>query len=512
MTIITVEVNKPGPYHSLHKTERIPTVLSISKSEPGVLTGIESDIKILSAHRCDASVCITELRVAGVSYPSPKKYIAEQLKSKYDAIKIDLPGEPLESIILESIKKRLLPCEQIILNGDDITKTSFNSFHEILVQNSLLYVSTLEKIKEVFQICHLIKDEEALVELVSVINNSIKSNNLLITDCHIGETHINLFYSSDSGEFAMFKCAEKMEGMTSCLITSIAANLAHKYSLKEAIYGALEYVQCSIQLGESRLKPKFLYETKPPLEEMMNDEFFAAHDILAISRNNIKVDSRCNFFQFLVEHPAVKLHWERYINHDFVRKVADNTLPIKQFKFYIEQDFMYLSDFARIHCIAGAKAPEWDDLMAEIDIVNIIKNGVSIHTGRLEKMGGVGKQYLDNLERGPALKEYARYLSDVAKKGNWKELAVATMPCLMGYGTAVLPYMDDIKAPEGSMYYEWMHIYGSKDLDVGMSEGRAILQRIGDSSTPEECEKLARIYGEVCELEAKFWDAATNFE
>ena len=48
------------------------------------------------------------------------------------------------------------------------------------------------------------------------------------------------------------------------------------------------------------------------------------------------------FVEYLLDRPDVKDIWRQYTEHDFVNKMADGTLPIEQFKYYLIQDYLYL--------------------------------------------------------------------------------------------------------------------------------------------------------------------------
>ena len=38
--------------------------------------------------------------------------------------------------------------------------------------------------------------------------------------------------------------------------------------------------------------------------------------------------------------------WEGYLKHPFVRGIADGSLEIQKFRFYLLQDYVYLFDYA----------------------------------------------------------------------------------------------------------------------------------------------------------------------
>lgn len=78
---------------------------------------------------------------------------------------------------------------------------------------------------------------------------------------------------------------------------------------------------------------------------MVQNEGFTAHEIVPITKPLKPGPTIENFYEYLIKHPLVKPYWDTYVNHDFVRQIADGTLPLKKFQFFIEQDYSYLVDY-----------------------------------------------------------------------------------------------------------------------------------------------------------------------
>lgn len=46
--------------------------------------------------------------------------------------------------------------------------------------------------------------------------------------------------------------------------------------------------------------------------------------------------------EYLLDRPDVKDAWKGHVEHGFVARLADGTLPIDMFKYYLIQDYLYL--------------------------------------------------------------------------------------------------------------------------------------------------------------------------
>lgn len=47
--------------------------------------------------------------------------------------------------------------------------------------------------------------------------------------------------------------------------------------------------------------------------------------------------------------------WSEFIDHPFVRGIANGTLPLESFIFYLKQDYLYLQHYARSAALAAYK-------------------------------------------------------------------------------------------------------------------------------------------------------------
>ena len=64
--------------------------------------------------------------------------------------------------------------------------------------------------------------------------------------------------------------------------------------------------------------------------------------------------------------------WQAQRKHPFLRGIADGTLPLERFSFYVRQDYLFLIEYARLLALGAARAPDlatmtrFSELTAEI--------------------------------------------------------------------------------------------------------------------------------------------------
>lgn len=57
---------------------------------------------------------------------------------------------------------------------------------------------------------------------------------------------------------------------------------------------------------------------------------------------SILIDRSDHFIEYLLERKDVVEPWRQHTEHDFLKQVADGTLPVDKFKVYLIQDYLYL--------------------------------------------------------------------------------------------------------------------------------------------------------------------------
>lgn len=510
MTSFDVKLNTPGPYFSLNKGLDIPEVSTISALETGSESSIENDVSIFAVHKCIPKMHLTRVVGTGDLTSLPGASFKEGLGTISRFIKLGNVNIEELKVVEDSIED---PEKTFaVLCGDDMEKNAIRYFSDSkkLSTSGKTLVITLEKCLDYFpELSSTSSNNDHYLSLAKALSNQAGSGSVLILNTVPG-SNCHTYYSSKADDHLHIQGKSPISMVASAVSSAIIANIAHGFGNKEAIYGALEFVQNSIILaGIDNGHPNYMYAVSVPLEHMMNDECFEAHEIRSLDAPSLAKPEFNSFYEYLIQHPLVKPSWESYINHDFVRQIADGVLDIDKFRFFIEQDYSYLVDYGRVHCIAGSKAPELESMEEELVIVGRIREEMGQHEQRLKEVFGVqDDSYFKNIERGTALKNYSRYFNDIANRGSWEELVAALTPCMMGYGAAAMKFKNNVKAEKGGMYEQWIDIYSCNNYENGMKLGEKILNHIAKKSSADDLERLAKIYGEVCALETQFWDAA----
>lgn len=201
--------------------------------------------------------------------------------------------------------------------------------------------------------------------------------------------------------------------------------------------------------------------------------------------------------------------WKPYIDHEFVRRLGDGTLPKSAFLHYLRQDYVYLHHYARAFALGVVKAGNLEEtrLCAEI-MHGLTVTELPLHVGICAREG-ISEDDLYNTREEPENLAYTRYVLDCGQAGDFLDLLTALVPCAHGYGEIGVNLA--ATAHTGTPYQEWIDTYAGADYQemchtVGRLFDQAAMNRLGpDFENSPRWPKLCQIFATASRLEADFW-------
>lgn len=203
--------------------------------------------------------------------------------------------------------------------------------------------------------------------------------------------------------------------------------------------------------------------------------------------------------------------WQHYVNHPFLRQLADGTLPEPAFRRYLTQDYLFLIHFARSYALLVSKLRTLPEMRAAAASMNAILDELPLHVGYCNGWG------LDEpaMAAEPEALEtinYTRYVLDIGHSGDALDLLAALMPCVAGYaeiGLGLLhnPATNLIDNP----YASWIRNYGDEGYLNGVNAAIALLETLWQQRGGEaRFAELGVIFTTATRLEANFWQMGLN--
>lgn len=194
--------------------------------------------------------------------------------------------------------------------------------------------------------------------------------------------------------------------------------------------------------------------------------------------------------------------YRKIIGLPFVRTLADGSLPEEKFIFYLQQDSLYVSNYARVLAHAALRLPEEDMRMEFLRFATV---GVEFEQF-------LHKHYL----RGNCLSD--KDISPVCLFYNsWHRShacdpveveAAGLLPCFTIYGKVGKHILDTAKP--GNPYMKWIVTYNDPDFQAQTESACRICDRLYLMASDSVKDAMIEAFITGCRMEWLFWDSAWN--
>ena len=199
--------------------------------------------------------------------------------------------------------------------------------------------------------------------------------------------------------------------------------------------------------------------------------------------------------------------WRAYTRHEFVRRLADGTLPQAAFRHYLIQDYLFLLHFSRAWGLAIYKSDTLAEMRrAQSLVAATLDTEIGLH---VEYCRGWGIDVAAMAETREALETvaYTRFVLDRGLAGDRLDLEVALAPCIVGYAEIAAERMADPATKlAGNPYKSWLDMYAGAEYQALAGEAKAALdEQFGRRGGEGRFPALAASFAAATRLEADFW-------
>lgn len=188
--------------------------------------------------------------------------------------------------------------------------------------------------------------------------------------------------------------------------------------------------------------------------------------------------------------------------HPFNQELAQGTLDMDAFAYYIEQDSLYLQDFARCHAILASKMPT--------ELVRpFIRYAEYTFITEQELVHEVFKKTFGFKETGkisPATFNYTNYLLRTCALEPVEVGVASILPCFWVYrevGRSIIEYAH----PENP-FFTWIQTYASPEFSESVDEAIAIFDAFADKTSEDIRQRMVQAFRYSTLLEWHFWNDA----
>ncbi|HLG51589.1 MAG TPA: thiaminase II [Chloroflexota bacterium] len=200
--------------------------------------------------------------------------------------------------------------------------------------------------------------------------------------------------------------------------------------------------------------------------------------------------------------------WRRILEHPYLRELKAGTLPEETFRFYVQQDWLYLQEFTRAAAIIAGRCPDPAVMKFLLGWVQpLVDMEYHFHKKHAAQLG----LDFDNITwtMNEANWAYTRHMLAAAHAGSTAEALAALLPCPCVYTYVGQKLSDGPRSPN-PMYAEWIDFYrpgpeGYRPRVAALEELYDRLAASADAATLARCEQNYIISSRY---EWWFWDTA----
>lgn len=194
--------------------------------------------------------------------------------------------------------------------------------------------------------------------------------------------------------------------------------------------------------------------------------------------------------------------------HPFNQELAQGTLPMEKFIFYLSQDALYLADFSRALALTAARLPCNTHMQQFIQFaLDAIKAERDLHSGYINQYHATRDIEINlTVEQSPTCFMYTNYLLKMASLASVEEAVSSLLPCFFVYNEVGKKMVVNLctKNP----YHDWIKLYSGESFELSVHSAIKIINELAHDLSELAKEKMIWAFVRATELEWFFWESA----
>lgn len=199
--------------------------------------------------------------------------------------------------------------------------------------------------------------------------------------------------------------------------------------------------------------------------------------------------------------------WEAQRDHPFVRGIGDGTLNHDRFKFWIRQDYLFLTDYARLLALAVVRAPNLTVMRRFADLAqSTLSVEMELHRSYAAEFGIAAKE-LEAEEKAPTTRAYTDFLLRVASTDEFPQLIAALLPCIWGF-CEIGQRLAQESRPSDERYAKWVDMYSSAEFAELAAWCRDLVDQVAAELQEGALRRMEEAFLTSSRYEYLFWEMA----
>lgn len=517
---------------------RIPRVLAIAGSDPSGGAGIQADLKSIAANGGYGMAAITALTaqntqgVRAVHVP-PAAFLTAQLDAisddiGIDAVKIGMLGDAavIDAVRswLEKVRPAVVVLDPVMVatSGDRLLQESAEAALKSLLPLADLITPNLAELAILLKEPVAADWAEALAQGKRLA--ALTGTTVLVKGGHLQGGEPGDSDAAAAGNDAADGCPDALVntggvlGQETVVVPGERIATRNSHGTGCSLSSAMATVQARVGDWEAALR-----EVKPWLLGALreasvldvgtgNGPVHHFHHLQQLQDGQQLRDGQCRpaghvpaageFAAALRAGAAGDL--EAIYALDFVRGLADGSLPEHEFAYYLAQDAIYLNGYSRVLARAAAIAPtEAEQLFWARSAQTCLEVESELHRSWLSTRP-------TDSTLGPVTKSYVDHLLAASVSGSYGVLVAAALPCFWLYaevGSTLHREFLAGGAPGEHPYADWLKTYADEDFAAATRQAIAYTDTAARRASESERVAMALAFRQSSRYEVDFFDA-----
>ncbi len=198
--------------------------------------------------------------------------------------------------------------------------------------------------------------------------------------------------------------------------------------------------------------------------------------------------------------------WKRELEHPFVQGIADGSLPEDRFRFYLQQDYVFLVAYSRVLAVAAALSDDVETMTRFSELLHAtLTTEMEIHRKTCASYG-VGADKLAQTKPALDCAAYTGHLLEAAGGGSLAILCAALLPCAVGYSRIGRELAGRSERPSVTAYRDWIEAYGSDGFQEYADWLAGLTDRLAGEVDAETRDRMLATFDQSVRHEITFWE------
>ena len=198
--------------------------------------------------------------------------------------------------------------------------------------------------------------------------------------------------------------------------------------------------------------------------------------------------------------------WEALREHPFVVEMAAGTLPLQKFRFYIDQNLLYLPEYARAIAYGISRSRNEAELeWFTAAVRNIVEVEIPENRAMQAMVSSMGEHPHPHASTmAPATQAYSSFLLSTAQQGQALEILALILPCAWSYGDIARHLK--VGAANHPIYTEWLSFFATDEYQSVVNRLCEDLDTSAQGEPEARMRRVSSIFKTGVRLEWEFWN------